>query len=143
MFTSSLSEEVRALQEDIQAVEDKVEDPILCEKIKQFINAPRDVQKLFKADATAENLNLISVILRSEASPTLNRPQLHRVMRANRAHAEYMRQKVDLNDSDEDEGPQNEDAWLFEDLTVLLKLYARLRDREQLIALIFEVRGPP
>ncbi|CAE6523036.1 unnamed protein product [Rhizoctonia solani] len=138
MFTSSLSEEVRALQEDIQAVEDKVEDPILCEKIKQFINAPPDIQRLFKADAAAENLNLISVILRSEAPPTLNRPQLHRVMRANRAHAEYMRHKADLSDSDEDEGPQNEDAWLFEDLTVLLKLYARLRDREQLIALIFE-----
>ncbi|CAE6448712.1 unnamed protein product [Rhizoctonia solani] len=138
MFTTSLSEEVRALQEDIQAVEDKVEDPILCEKIKQFVNAPPDIQKLIKADAAAENLNLISVILRSEASPSLNRPQLHRVMRANRAHAEYVRHKEELNDSDEDEGPQNEDAWLFEDLTVLLKLYARLRDREQLIALIFE-----
>ncbi|CAE7142361.1 unnamed protein product [Rhizoctonia solani] len=138
MFATSLSEEVRALQEDIQSVEDKVEDPIICEKIKQFVNAPPDIQKLFKADAVAENLNLISVILRSEAPPTLNRPQLHRVMRANRAHAEYMRQKAELNDSDEDEGPQTEDAWLFEDLTVLLKLYARLRDREQLIALIFE-----
>ncbi|KAF8681509.1 PX-associated [Rhizoctonia solani] len=120
MFTSSLSEEVRALQEDIQAVEDKVDDPILCEKIKQFINAPSDVQKVFKADAAAEKLNIISVILRSEAPPTLNRPQLQRVMRANRAHAEYMRHKADLSDSDEDEGPQNEDAWLFEDLTVLL-----------------------
>jgi hypothetical protein len=140
MFTSSLSEEVRALQEDIQAVEDKIEDPVLCEKIRQFINAPWEIQKLFKADAASENLNIISVILRSETSPTLNRPQLHRVMRANRAHAEYTRQRAELSDSDEDEGPQNEDAWLFEDLSVLLKLYARLRDREQLIALIFEVR---
>jgi hypothetical protein len=138
MFTSSLSDEVRALQEDIQAVEDKVDDPILCEKMKQFINSPPDVQKIFKADAAAEKLNIISVILRSEAPPTLNRPQLQRVMRANRAHAEYVRHRTDLSDSDEDEGPQNEDAWLFEDLTVLLKLYARLRDREQLIALIFE-----
>ena len=138
MFTSSLTEEVRALQEDIQAVEDKVEDPVLCEKVRQFINAPPDIQRLFKADAASEGLNIISVILRSEAPPTLNRPQLHRVMRANRAHAEYMRHKADLSDSDEDEGPQNEDAWLFEDLTVLFKLYARLRDREQLIALIFE-----
>lgn len=139
MFTTSLSEEVRALQEDIEAVQDKIEDPILCEKIRQFINAPLDIQKLFKADAASENLNIVAVILRSEAPPTLNRPQLHRVMRASRAHAEYMRQKGELSDSDEDEGPQNEDAWLFEDLTVLLKLYARLRDREQLIALIFEV----
>ncbi|CAE6409179.1 unnamed protein product [Rhizoctonia solani] len=89
MFTSSLSDEVRALQEDIQAVEDKVDDPILCEKMKQFINSPPDVQKIFKADAAAEKLNIISVILRSEAPPTLNRPQLQRVMRANRAHAEY------------------------------------------------------
>ncbi|QRW01794.1 PX domain protein [Ceratobasidium sp. AG-Ba] len=138
MFTNSLSEEVRALQEDIEAVEEKIEDPILCQKIRQFINAPPDIQKLFKADAQSENLNIISVILRSEEAPTLSRPQLHRVMRANRAHAEYTRHKAELSDSDEDEGPQNEDAWLFEDLGVLLKLYARLRDREQLIALIFE-----
>ncbi|KAG8721485.1 hypothetical protein FRC08_012618 [Ceratobasidium sp. 394] len=138
MFTNSLSEEVKALQEDIEAVEEKIDDPILCEKMRQFINAPPDIQKLFKADAQAEKLNIISIILRSEAPPTLNRPQLHRVMRANRAHAEYTRYKADLSDSDEDEGPQNEDAWLFEDLGVLLKLYARLRDREQLIALIFE-----
>jgi hypothetical protein len=138
MFTNSLSEEVKALQEDIQAVEDKIEDPILCEKIRQFINAPPDIQKIFKNDAQAEKLNIISVILRSEEPPTLSRPQLHRVMRANRAHAEYTHHKADLNDSDEDEGPQNEDAWLFEDLGLLLKLYARLRDREQLIALVFE-----
>lgn len=138
MFTNSLSEEVKALQEDIEAVEEKIEDPVLCQKIRQFINAPPDIQKLFKADAQAENLSIISVILRSEEPPTLSRPQLHRVMRANRAHAEYTRQKAELSDSDEDEGPQNEDAWLFEDLGILLKLYARLRDREQLIALVFE-----
>ncbi|KAG8747522.1 hypothetical protein FRC10_000658 [Ceratobasidium sp. 414] len=138
MFTNSLAEEVKALQEDIEAVEEKIDDPILCEKIRQFINAPPDVQKLFKADAQAEKLNIIPIILRSEVPPTLNRPQLHRVMRANRAHAEYARYQADLSDSDEDEGPQNEDAWLFEDLGVLLKLYARLRDREQLIALVFE-----
>lgn len=46
-----------------------------------------------------------------------------------------------LHDSDDDAGPQDEDAWLFEDLTMLMKLYARLRDREQLIDLIFEVGG--
>jgi hypothetical protein len=44
-----------------------------------------------------------------------------------------------LADSDDDDGPQNEDAWLFEDLSILTKLYSRLRDKEQLISLIFEV----
>jgi Domain of unknown function in PX-proteins (DUF3818) len=42
-------------------------------------------------------------------------------------------------DSDDDDGPQNEDAWLFEDLTVLTKLHLRLREKQQLISLIFEV----
>jgi len=51
-----------------------------------------------------------------------------------------LKYRESLADSDDDDGPQNEDAWLFEDLTVLTKLYSRLRDKEQLISLIFEVR---
>ena len=50
-----------------------------------------------------------------------------------------MKYRESLEDSDDDDGPQNEDAWLFEDLAVLTKLYSRLRDKKQLIALIFEV----
>lgn len=60
-------------------------------------------------------------------------------MRAHRAHKEYVKSQESLQDSDDDEGPQDEEAWLFEDLSVLTKLYSRLRDREQLIELIFEV----
>jgi hypothetical protein len=41
--------------------------------------------------------------------------------------------------TDDDEGPQDDDAWLLEDLTALAGLYSRLRDREQLIELIFDV----
>ena len=51
-----------------------------------------------------------------------------------------MKHRESLADSDDDDGPQNEDAWLLEDLTILTKLYSRLRDKEQLISLIFEVR---
>jgi Domain of unknown function in PX-proteins (DUF3818) len=64
---------------------------------------------------------------------------MQRVFRAHRAHAAYIRSREQLDDSDDDEGPQNEDAWLFEDLRLLTQLYSRLKDREQLIALIFEV----
>ena len=51
MFTSSLSEEVKVLEEDIEAVKDKVDDPVMCEKIRQFVYAPREIQEMFKADA--------------------------------------------------------------------------------------------
>ena len=84
-------------------------------------------------------MNLITIILRSGEEPVLNRAQMHRVAKANRAHTEYLRHKDTLADSDDDNGPQDDDAWLYEDLRVLTQLYSRLRDREQLIALIFEV----
>lgn len=51
MFTSSLAEEVKALEEDIEAVMDKVDDPVMCEKMRQFVYAPKAVQEMFKADA--------------------------------------------------------------------------------------------
>jgi hypothetical protein len=64
---------------------------------------------------------------------------MQRVIRSHREHREYLKYRDSLADSDDDDGPQNEDAWLFEDLAVLTKLYSRLRDKKQLIALIFEV----
>ncbi|KAJ7095405.1 hypothetical protein B0H15DRAFT_968044 [Mycena belliarum] len=138
MFTGSLTEEVRALEEEIDAVKDKVDDPMICEKIKQFVYAPREIQDMLKADAIAERMNLITVVLRAADDPFLSRAQMHRVAKAHRAHAAYVKHRESLADSDDDDGPQDEDGWLFEDLKVLAHLYSRLRDREQLIGLLFE-----
>ena len=87
----------------------------------------------------SEGMNLITIVLRSSEEPILSRIQMHRLARAQKAHTIYMRSKATLEDSDDDDGPQDEDAWLLEDLKILTKLYSRLRDREQLIELIFEV----
>ena len=87
----------------------------------------------------AEKIHVLAVVLRSNEAPMLSRPQLNRVMRCHRAHVVYLRHRERLADSDDDEGPEDEDAWLFEDLTVLAKLYGRLRDRQQIIELVFEV----
>jgi Domain of unknown function in PX-proteins (DUF3818) len=53
MFTSSLSEEVKVIEEDIEAVKAKIDDPVMCEKIRQFVRGPREIQDMFKADAGA------------------------------------------------------------------------------------------
>ncbi len=86
-----------------------------------------------------ENIHVLAAVLRSGEEPTLSRAQVQRVVRSHREHREYLKYRESLADSDDDDGPQNEDAWLFEDLAVLTKLYSRLRDKKQLIALIFEV----
>jgi hypothetical protein len=52
MFTSSLQEEVRSLEEDIDAVSDKVEDPALVEKVRRFVYASKEVQSAAKAEAS-------------------------------------------------------------------------------------------
>ncbi|KAG8890630.1 hypothetical protein FRB98_007185 [Tulasnella sp. 332] len=139
MFTSSLTEEAKAIKDDITVVSEKVDDPVLCEKIKQFVYAPRDIQDIYKADAVEAKCNILSVILRSSEEPALNRAQMQRVARAARAHSEYVKHREGPTyDSDDDEGPEDEDAWLYEDLGLLLKMQGRLRDKEQMIELILE-----
>ena len=51
MFTSSLNEEVKSLEEDIEAVKDKVDDPVICEKVRQFVYAPNEIQTIYKSDS--------------------------------------------------------------------------------------------
>jgi hypothetical protein len=52
MFTSSLLEEVRAIEEDIEAVSDKVEDPVIVEKVRRFVYATREEQVAARAEAS-------------------------------------------------------------------------------------------
>jgi Domain of unknown function in PX-proteins (DUF3818) len=51
MFTISLFEESKALQEDIAAVAEKVDDPALCEKVRLFVYGPKEIQAIYRADA--------------------------------------------------------------------------------------------
>lgn len=138
MFSSSLQEEAKELSEMIEAVKSKVEDDTLCEKVRLYVNAPMDVQKLYKKDAEQERVDLLTIILRSPEQPKLDRSQIHRVIRASRAYEVYKQYRAGLKNNEEDQGPQDDDAWLYEDLHVLLRLMTRLRDKEQMLSLIFE-----
>lgn len=51
MFTSSLFEESKSLQEDIAAVAEKVNDPAMCEKVRQFVYGPKEIQSIYREDA--------------------------------------------------------------------------------------------
>jgi hypothetical protein len=174
MFTSALTEEVRQLQAEIDLVQEKIDDPLICQKIKLFVHAPREIQAMFKSDAVQEfggnkdgpkentnirkmRMGLLVVILRSAEQPGLSRPQMSRVARSWRAWCDWDKERRAKKgsaspskagalardvDSDDEDAPTNEDVWFFEDLRVLMGLYQRLREKEQLIALIFEVSRP-
>ena len=44
-------EEVKMLEEDIEAVKEKVDDPMMCEKVRLFIYAPQEIQQFYKEES--------------------------------------------------------------------------------------------
>ena len=51
MFSSSLTEDIRLIGEDIDAVSDKIDDPVLCQKVEHYANAPFQIQEIYRKDA--------------------------------------------------------------------------------------------
>ena len=51
MFSTSLTEDVRLIADDIDAVTDKIDDPVLCQKVEHFANAPFEIQEIYRKDA--------------------------------------------------------------------------------------------
>ncbi|KAG8218452.1 hypothetical protein J3R82DRAFT_4080 [Butyriboletus roseoflavus] len=143
MFTSSLTEEVRSLNTYIEHVAAKIDSPPLCEKVRLFVHAPREIQEMHRVNARLKHTHLLKVVLMGPEQPVLSRSLAARVDRSWMKWAAWMSEKQRQGrgkgaESDSEQGPTDEEAWLFEDLRVLAKLHLRLRDREQLIALIFE-----
>lgn len=87
----------------------------------------------------ADKIDIVAAILRSAEAPQLSPVQMAKVARCNAAYMKYLRNRARLANPDDDEGPDNDEAWLFEDLHVYLRLATRARDKEQMIELIFEV----
>lgn len=66
MFSSSLTEDLRMLDEDIEVVQDKIDDPVLCQKIEQYAKAPFEIQEMFRKDAGKHSLFLACLTLSSD-----------------------------------------------------------------------------
>ncbi|PLW25265.1 hypothetical protein PCANC_26178 [Puccinia coronata f. sp. avenae] len=99
MFSSGLYEEIREFKEDAEKVAAKIADDRLCEKIKTFVEAPREIQEFFESEAKNENVDLIAVILRSFDGVQLDKSTYQRIQRASQAYcedAEIRKQLVEL-----------------------------------------------
>ncbi|POY76521.1 hypothetical protein BMF94_0362 [Rhodotorula taiwanensis] len=138
MFSSGLSDEVKELREDAELVARKIGDDRLCEKVRLYVDAPREEQDEIRLDASAEGIDLMTVILRSSMGPRLDARTMQYLARCSVMYDEYKQARDALPDPEDDEGPTNEEAWLYEDLHVYRRLITKARDKEQLIELIFE-----
>ncbi|TIB88528.1 hypothetical protein E3Q19_03300 [Wallemia mellicola] len=138
MFSASIYEDIKQLESDIELTRAKVSNDVLSDRIKQFVDAPREIQELYRNDAAEENTHIINIIFRSGDMPTLSPSDLQKMARGWETYARYEEERARNGVMYTDDGPDSEEGWLFMDLSYLLKLYTKLRDKEQLIEMIFE-----
>ena len=129
-FGMALNDGIRSFQKSIDALVTKVNDPILCEKLKQFCNAPEDVKNSVRAEAASDDVDLIVATLRSEHfHPELTSAQIGTVFNA---YVAWISAVENVDDS------MKAGAELFANLKQLLKMYTRQRDKACMLSVIEE-----
>ncbi|MCJ1468298.1 hypothetical protein MMC07_006926 [Pseudocyphellaria aurata] len=129
-FGMAINDGIKSFQKAIDSLTVKVDDPVLCEKLKVFCNADEEVKITIRTEAVEEDLDLVVAILKSELiKPELTPEQFGKVFNAYVAWDNAV-QNVD------DEMKQG--AQTFAYLKQLLKLYTRQRDKAMILSVIEE-----
>lgn len=130
IFGLALNDGIKSFQKSIDSLILKINDPILCQKLKRFCNADEDTKNELRSEAATEDIDLIVAILRSEKfAPDLTPQQIGTVFNAFVA----WNNAVDNIDEEMKQGAQ-----LFAYLKQLLKMYTRQRDKAQMLSVIEE-----
>ena len=83
IFAMGLNDGIKALQKSIDALIAKIDDPILCSKLKHFTDSPEDTKNVIRNEAVVDSIDLIVAILRSELfAPELTPEQIGKVFNA-------------------------------------------------------------
>ena len=79
----ALSDGVKQFQKSMDSLAPRIGDPILCNKIESFCNAPEDIKNAIRQEADADQVDVIVAILRSESlSPALTAAQIGKIFNA-------------------------------------------------------------
>jgi len=130
IFSLTLNDGIRSFQKSIDVLVARIEEPIFCEKIHKFSEAPEDVKDTIRLQASEDDVDLIVAILRSEdIDPALNTEQIGKIFNA------YVAWISAVENVDEE---MKQGAQLFSYLKQLLKLYTRQRDKAMMLSMIEE-----
>jgi hypothetical protein len=130
IFSLTLNESIKDFQKSINSLAAKVEDTVLTDKLKNFVNAEEAIKNDIREEAETEDVDIIVAILRSEAiSPELDPEQIGKVFNGWVA----WNNAVDNVDLEMQQGAQ----W-FAHMKQLLKLYTRQRDKSMMLSIVEE-----
>ncbi|KAI9669054.1 MAG: hypothetical protein M1831_000646 [Alyxoria varia] len=155
IFSMALNDGVRATQQSIDSVSEKIQDEVLCNKIQQFTMSDEAIKDQVRKEAADEQVDLLVTILRSsQIEPALEAEQIEKIFNAYVAWTSAV-ENVSLRHPKAWESPKSGDllttksanqtdqamrqgAELFAHLKQLLKLYTRQRDKAKMMFIIEE-----
>lgn len=143
ILTIALNDDIHKIQKNIDMLREKIADDALCDKLKSYVYADVAVQEPIRQEVEDGKMELITAILRSEdIQPILDGKQIIRMHAAliawNSVIDDVCIEPFKSNVQEQGPAQPNVEASLYGRLSQLLKLYARQRDKEQMISLLFE-----
>lgn len=126
----AINDGIKHLQKSVDSLFVKIDDPVLCEKLKAFTKADEEVKDEIRLQAKQDQNDLVVTILRSSyLGDELDPSQIEKVFNG---YVSF----VGAIDNIHDEIKSS--AQYFSYLKQLLKLYTRQRDKEMMLAIIEE-----
>lgn len=130
IFSLTLNDGIRSFQRSIDAIDAKIGDRVLTEKLQRYTHAEEHVKISIREEAEAEGMDIVVTILRSDLiEPELTGEQIQRLFNA------YVAFNNAVENIDEE---LRQGAELFSYLKQLLKLCTRQRDKQMMLELIEE-----
>ncbi|KAH0352992.1 hypothetical protein KCU81_g1595, partial [Aureobasidium melanogenum] len=130
IFSLALGDSIRSVQKSIDGLAAKINEPVFCEKIKNYNQCNQDIKDAIRIEATQDDLDLLVAILRSEdIKPELKPEEVGRAFNA------YVAWNSAVENVDEE---LRTGAETFAHLKQLLKLYTRQRDKTMMLRMIEE-----
>ncbi len=83
MISMALNDGLKNAQRSIETLETKIDDPLLCDKIKKYTEATEDIKNEIRKEAADEQVDLVVVIIRTDHFvPGLSAEQIGRIFNA-------------------------------------------------------------
>jgi Domain of unknown function in PX-proteins (DUF3818) len=132
ILSITLNDDIRKLQKSLDILKSQIDDEDMCDKVRNYVYADVSIQDSLRKEVEDGSTELIPAIMRCEdIPPYLSTKQILRM------HSAFVAWTSAVDGEEEVIAP-NTEATLYGRLTLLLKMYARQRDKQQIMSLVFE-----
>lgn len=83
IFGYALGDGIKSVQITIDSLVTKINEPVFCEKIRNYVEADEEIKDQIRQEAKSEQIDLLVAVLRSdELQPALDAPSIGRAFNA-------------------------------------------------------------